>query len=345
MRETTLSATIVADMLQYLERHGVPAADALRQTGLQLALPPHPDQRVAGGDVERLWEFAVSALRDPCAGLHMAESYSPGTLDILGYVLLSCSTIGELFDRLTRYVRVLNDGLRAELLLDAREAHMRCTFVEGVDNYLHRRPREAMDSLWGGMARELGRMTASPLRATEVWFAHASPPSAQLSEYTRVLGCPVYFGKPENRFTVPRAALDTPLLSANPALLQLFSHHADEVIAKIDAHRGSSRKVMSIVAARMNGRVPTLREVARELAMSDRNLQRTLQADGTSYQKLVDDLRREMAISHLRTPGTSAGQVGFLLGFSEPSAFHRAFRRWTGQAPSAFRREVAPLRT
>ena len=72
---------------------------------------------------------------------------------------------------------------------------------------------------------------------------------------------------------------------------------------------------------------------------------RTLQADGTSYQKLVDDLRREMVISHLRTPGTSAGQVGFLLGFSEPSAFHRAFRRWTGQAPSAFRREVAAVRT
>src|SRR5262249_23623687 len=98
-------------------------------------------------------------------------------------------------------------------------------------------------------------------------------------------------------------------------------------------------RVAQVLADRIKGTVPPLSEVARELAMSDRNLQRALRDDGTSFQKLLDQVRRDLAVRHLSTPGTSATQVGFLLGFSEPSAFHRAFRRWTGKAPSAFRAE------
>jgi AraC-like DNA-binding protein len=75
--------------------------------------------------------------------------------------------------------------------------------------------------------------------------------------------------------------------------------------------------------------------------MSDRNLQRALRNDRTSYRKVLDGVRRDLAISHLANPSTSAGQVGFLLGFSEPSAFHRAFRRWTGAAPGAYRGTAA----
>ena len=95
--------------------------------------------------------------------------------------------------------------------------------------------------------------------------------------------------------------------------------------------------MLQYLAQRREGAVPPLREVARALAMSDRNLQRALRDDGTSFQKVLDEVRRDLAISHLANPATSAGQVGFLLGFSEPSAFHRAFRRWTGKTPSAYR--------
>ena len=95
--------------------------------------------------------------------------------------------------------------------------------------------------------------------------------------------------------------------------------------------------VARVLSQKLKGRAPALHEVARELSMSSRNLQRTLHDAGTSYQSLLDSTRRDLAIRHLANPATSAGQVGFLLGFSEPSAFHCAFRRWTGKPPSAFR--------
>lgn len=340
MRETTLAASIVADMFQYLDAHGVSSSKAAKECRVEIGTPPGPDERVPGSAVERLWEFAVRETGDPLIGLHTSEAYSPGTLDILGYVVLSCSTVGQVVDRLSRYVRVLNDGMRVEIVIEQNSAYCRCTIVEGVDNYLARRPREALDALWGGLARELGRLTAKPLKATEVWFRQPKPSNAEVAEYERVLGVPVRFAASEYRFVIPRSHLDEPILSANPALLAAFEKHADDALVRIASHGKPSRRVMEVVAARMKGTLPTLTEVARELAMSDRNLQRALRDDGTTYQKVVDELRRDLALSHLANPQTSAGQVGFLLGFSEPSAFHRAFRRWTGKAPHAYRREA-----
>lgn len=343
MRETSVAASIVLDMLQYLERKGVPTADAMRESAIDVRIPSQPDDRASGSQVERLWDLAVRRLNDPLIGLHMAEGYNPGTLDILGYVVLSCSTVGDVLDRFARYVRVLNDGMRVEVVRERSVAFCRCTFVESMNNYLLRRPREAMDTTWAGLARELGRLTAKPLTATEIWFRHSVTSPAQKEEYRRLLGAPVRFGATENRFILPISHLDEPILSANPALLAVFSQHADTILSRLDSHGSPAHRVMQVVAERMKGTVPTLTEVARELAMSDRNLQRALRSNGTSFQRVVDDLRRDLAISHLANPTTSAGQVGFLLGFSEPSAFHRAFRRWTGKAPSEFRRSATPM--
>ena len=95
--------------------------------------------------------------------------------------------------------------------------------------------------------------------------------------------------------------------------------------------------MQAIVAARLKGEVPSLATVASELAMSERSVQRSLSEDATSYREIVDAVRKDLALSHLSQPGRSATDVAFLLGFSEPSAFTRAFRRWTGSSPSQFK--------
>jgi AraC-like DNA-binding protein len=140
---------------------------------------------------------------------------------------------------------------------------------------------------------------------------------------------------------VPLAHLDARVRSANPALLRAFEMHADGVLSTMEKQGSKTHQVAEVLARRLKGAVPPLGEIARALAMSDRNLQRALRNDRTSYRKVLDGVRRDLAISHLANPSTSAGQVGFLLGFSEPSAFHRAFRRWTGAAPGAYRGTAA----
>jgi AraC-like DNA-binding protein len=324
-------------MLQYLEQHGVPAAVAVGECGIEQEFPFGPDDRVPGSQVERLWSFAIERTSDAVIGLHMAEQYSPGALDILGFVVLSCRTIGEVLDRVARYMPLLNEGMRIEVVRERRVAYCRCTFVDGMDNYLLRAPDQAVDTTWAGLARELRRLTIRPLAATEVWFRHKAPAAADREEYARLLGAPLKFGAKEDRFVVPIGHLDEPVRSANPALLHVFEQHADAVLKRMEDQGSRSKQVATVLAKSLKGAVPPLSEVAKELAMSDRNLQRALRNDGTTFQRLLDEVRRDLAISHLANPATSTGQVGFLLGFSEPSAFHRAFRRWTGKAPSAFR--------
>ena len=337
VKETTIAATIVADMLQYLEQRGISTDDARRYAGIGSQLTAGVDARIPGSLVERLWVFAVESTGDSLVGLHMAEAYSPGALDILGYVILSCATIGDVLDRLTRYAPLLNDGMHIDVVRDSGKAWCRCSYAEGMNNYLLRNPDQAIDTTWAGLARELRRLTAKPLVASEIWFRHNAPSAEKAREYDRVMGAPVRFGMKEDRFIIPLGHLDEQLRSANPALLESFERHANVVMSTLDNAGTRSHKVAKVLASRLKGVVPTLSEIARELAMSDRNLQRALRNDGTSYQKLLDRVRRDLAMSHLSNPGTSAAQVGFLLGFSEPSAFHRAFRRWTGAVPSAFR--------
>ncbi len=340
MRETSVAATVVADLLQYLERHGLPAAEARGACGITLQFPAAADDRVPGSQVERLWQLGVQHTGDPLLGLHTTEAYSPGTLDILGYVVLSCRTVGEVLERLARYARLLNDGMRIEFVRENKIAFCRWTAVEGVNNYLLRNPHHAIDTVWGGLARELGRLTAKPLAASEVWFRHSVSSRDQVTEFERVIRAPVRFNAPEDRFVMPASHLDEPILSANPMLLRTFEQHADGMLSRMEKQGTKSHQVAQVLAQRLKGAVPPLSEIARELAMSDRNLQRALRNEETSFQKLLDEVRRDLAISHLANPDTSAGQVGFLLGFSEPSAFHRAFRRWTGQAPSSYRKET-----
>jgi AraC-like DNA-binding protein len=169
-----------------------------------------------------------------------------------------------------------------------------------------------------------------------VTFCHTTPLSA--SEHRRLLGPTVRFNQPKNAVAYRTAALQAGLLSADPALLRTFEVDAEQRLGRIAPHAIISERLRSILASRLNGEVPSLRSVASDLAMSERSLQRSLSEEHTTYRALVDDVRKRLALAHLSRPGALATDVALLLGFSEASAFTRAFRRWTGSSPTEFRR-------
>ncbi len=156
-------------------------------------------------------------------------------------------------------------------------------------------------------------------------------------EHRRLLGPSVRFAQKDDAVVYETTALETPLISADPALLEVFEGDARRRLAALAARDGVSGRVLTFLAARLKGTVPPLSVVASALAMSERSIQRSLSEENTTYRQLIDEVRKDLAIEHLSRPGASATDVAFLLGFSEPSAFTRAFRRWTGLAPTQFR--------
>ena len=335
MRCATVAASLLIDVVGYLERQGHPAPVVCRAAGLDQVVLDDPNGRLDGALMERIWEAGARLTGDPDLGLHTAEVYNPGALHIVGYVVLSCGTAAEALDRLARYAGLLNDGLHLQLVHGPKETRLVCDAVGGVDNYVARAPRQAMEAMAAGTVTTLKRLTPRHVTPASVTFRHPRP--ASVAEHQRILGTAVQFAATENAVAYRTPDLQSPILSANPALLAVFEAVAQRMAATLDRYGPLSRRVVALLGAQVRGVIPGLEELSRALALSSRSLQRQLRAEGTSYRALVDEVRRELALQHLARAGTTANEVAFLLGFSEPSAFTRAFKRWTGGPPSAFR--------
>ena len=335
MREATLAASLVVDFLGFLERQGHSRLDVCRAAGIDPDIGEQPSARVPASCMERLWPLAVQLTGDPDVGLHSAESYNPGALGIVGYVVLSCRTAGEALDRLSRYASLLNEGLQVELVERVGLTTCRFRAVDGLDSFLHRDARQVMETLAAGIVVTLQRLVTAPFDPIEVTFRHRAP--ATVGEHLRILGPAVRFEQAQDAVVYSGVALAASFMSSDPALLDVFDGDARRRLQELGARGGVSGRVLAVLGARLKGTVPALSEVASVLAMSERSIQRSLSEEQTSYRQLVDEVRKHLAIEHLSRSGTSATDVAFLLGFSEPSAFTRAFRRWTGTAPTGFR--------
>ncbi len=175
MREATLATSLVIDFLGFLERQGHPVADVCRAAGIDAGITQQPNSRVPASHLERLWELAVRLTGDADVGLHSAESYNPGALSIVGYVILSCRTAGEALERLVRYAPLLNAGLRVDL--EQHKGRTICRFgpAAGLDSFLRRSPRQVMETLAAGTIVTLQRLATAPVAAVEVRFVTTHP--------------------------------------------------------------------------------------------------------------------------------------------------------------------------
>lgn len=339
MRETTVAATIVLDTLRFLESRGHPSIEVCRDAGIDSRVLTRPDDRVPGSQMSRLWQVAIARTGDPLFSLHSTEEFNPAALDILGYVVLTCQSLGDVMNCLVRYACLLNDGLRVTLAHDGPRTVVQLDIVSShLHNELQIESRHAVDSMWVGLAKQLRSVSAAPVIPLEVWFTHDVDDD---TEYRRAFGAPLRFRAPHNRFVLASSDLARPIPSANAALFAVFEQHAEALLAGLDGRTTAAGQASRVIAERLRGRVPPIGEVASELAMSARNLQRALQAEGRTYQQVLDDIRCAMATRYLADRANSVSQVAFLLGFSESAAFHRAYKRWTGETPAMARRVKA----
>lgn len=335
MREATIATSLVIDFIGYLGRRGLSADVVCQAAQIDRRWLDEPHARIAASAMEWLWAAGEALTGDADIGLHSAESYNPGALGIVGYVILSCRTAGQALERLARYAPLLNEGLQVSIVQQDGATQCRFGAAPGIDSFVLRAPRQAIETLAAGIVLTLARLATPAPQPLAVSFAHGAPPS--IAEHKRLLGPELRFDQADNAVTYATAALAANLLSADPALLEMFDADARRRMAQLPAHGAVSSRVQIILGSRLRGEVPSLAAIASELAMSERSVQRSLAEESTSYRELVDEVRKDLALAHLSRPGVSATDVAFLLGFSEPSAFTRAFRRWTGGSPTQFR--------
>lgn len=336
MNEATFSGYITRGILQFATaRYGVDADSLCAAVGLDPTVLTLPDQRISGTLHSAIWREAVKRTGDENLGLHLGEVFNLATFGIVGYVLVNCRTFAEVLTKLSRYTQIFSQGV--QMRISVSEGVVYCDFdlVNDLKNYLLEEPRQAIESTFTALLTATRTLTGQSLRLYAVWFQYPRP--ADTSEHERIFADDLRFSMPTNRLIFAADCLDWSVLSANANLLSMFELHADAMLDSMNQEHLYTRQVVRTIVQQLKGELPTIDAIAHSLAVSVRQLQRELQAEGTTFQTLLDQTRKELALRHLKQPHTAIQDVAFLLGFSEPSAFNRAFKRWTGQTPKHYR--------
>ena len=340
MQPVEVSAGIGALVVQAAAEQGVAAADLRAATGFDPALAADPDARIPLALETALWEEAARRAGNPAFGLHAAQGLKPGVFDVLDYVFRTAPTLRASLERLARYNRLLHD-IAAITLVDRGP-------ITRVEHTLSQpgatQSRHAAEFTLAAIVVAGSQMTEAPLRPAKVAFRHAAPDDRALREHERLFGVKPAFDQPVNALELDRETLARALPRADPILSRVVIRHADAMLAARPApaegfsHR--LRRLLALALAEEEGGIG-LQEAAARLHMSERTLQRRLADEGLTFDALLEDLRRELAVRYLQDRKVAIAQIAYLLGYSEPSAFHRAFKRWTGKTPLEMRQTAA----
>lgn len=311
------------------ERLGLDTAAVLARAGLERARLEAPDARIPAEQADAVWREALGASGDPALALRAAEATPFGAFRVLDFLGATGASIGDGLRRVAAYFPLVDP--RAVLEVEESPALARLVF-RGTGGPL---PPQAQEYTLAILASRVRHVDAG---RPELSVTFTFPRPAHAAEHRRVLGLEPAFGAREAALCVGRATWDRAPRAGDPGLFGALEAHARSLLVDRGTAPGLEARVRVAVAAGLPGREPTIAAVARALGTSPRTLQRRLRDEGTAFAAVVDAVRRERAEGFLRAPDVSIAEVSWLVGFAEQSAFTRAFRRWTGVAPTAWRR-------
>ena len=256
----------------------------------------------------------------------------PNDYGALGLAWKSAPTVRSSLERVERYCRLWTDNLTYEI----RDRD------DGIDFIVHRPGERRLGMRLSNEATlasavSLIRQTSSPrFRPRSVLLKHAPPRS--ISAHKRYFGCPVHFASDEDALTITSEVLDRPNHLSDDGISRFLLTHLDAEIESVGIEIPLHALVEREISRSLSAGIPKMAEIARRLAMSERTLHRRLAERNLSFKGLVSETRRHVAVNLLRESSYPLTEVAFLTGFSEQSAFNRAFKRWTGHTPTVFRK-------
>ena len=326
-----IRAACLSGVFEALEAAGVTADDIHRATGLAPSDVIDPARWLPLLKVATLFRRTAGWLDSETAGLELGAAVDPKDLGLLIYLVYSAPTLRAGIASLNHYIRVLADG--ADVDLEVSESGAAVTFAISVPDIVerHQLVEWVAAAALNGMREILGPRWA-PL---EIHFEHAAP--ADLGPYETLFAAPVLFDQPHNAFVVDGAQLNQPLRSSDSRLHAILETQADATLATRPQDDGIIELLRGYIVRSLSREYPTIQGAARELGVSARTLQRRLRETGTDYTGLIDETRCNLAHAYLDEMGLTLKEIAHLLGYSQPSAFNRAWRRWTGSTPREYR--------
>jgi AraC-like DNA-binding protein len=353
-----LSHRLVWPIVVAAEREGCDRASLMKQAGIDAGTDlAAPDVKVPRAQYFGLWESAIRATRRPGFPLRAATALGPESFGVIGFACLTSRTLGEAFHRAARFHAVwtadsrwyredLTAGAAARAPTadrDGAAGPRACALVFEHDGSPRLGRDAAVEFALAEMIHHARAIAGIRIEPIEIRFQHACRDADEEDQYRAFFGGPLRWGATRNELVMDADFLDRVSPKADPHLLAFFEKQAGTLLARVPQERAFSESVRREIAAALPSGTPSLTGVARTLGTTERTLRRRLADEQTTFQLLLESCRSELADRYVQRRDLALSEVAFLLGFSEPSPFYRAFRRWFGLSPERYRQRLAAV--
>jgi AraC-like DNA-binding protein len=335
----SITSVAALALISAVARRGKPVERLFEIAGLDPEAPPNTDHHLAAPAYYELWEHALSMTADPCFGVRVGAAFELEALEAFGFLAMSCETLRDAYERTARVRALYNVGSRWELVLE--EDRMRMVWRAWPVRVRSELARRSVNEYQvAEMLTCIGQMTARRLVPERIAFQHPAP--RDTSVYREILGKVPDFESSYDGFEANLSWLSEPVRGQNVKLRAYFEKQCARARETFSNDPAFTSLVRQRLAERMEGGASRMDEIARSLGVSQRSLHRRLADEGTRYNDLLDEVRRQFAEQYLARPRLGISEVAYLVGFNDASAFFKAFRRWTGVTPTEYRLTLSP---
>ena len=330
-----LSVGFVHTLADAIHSHGLDPQPLLLQYGLDPARLAEAGARLSIPRYMRLGHAAIQLTGDPGLGLRMGQLSRLSQAGLAGVTAAQAPNVREAARTLTRFEALYGANYRGQSSFheDAEGAWLRFYSISPYNAY----NRFVVDSIIAGWLHQLSSLAQQPVQAQRVEIEFEAPQYSE--QYTALSDSPVQFGADANQLRLNQHTLALRNPQHCPSTWNLLLQLCERELEQLTRTRSLRERITRLLGPMLNGgREPDLEEVAARLKLPTWTLRRKLAEEGTQFRAILNDTRRDLAMTYIRDTELAFGEIAYLLGFASAQAFQRAFRRWNNQTPGEFRR-------
>ena len=333
----TIYAASVKELFYKALQQGASIDQLEEKTGIKPEHLANPDNRISLDKHVALWHAVIELTQNPSFALQLGENSNTEDAGIISLVIMNAPTLGDMFSRIKRYIHLIAESDRIEIVTQQEHVHLR--YIIEVPEYFTTYAIERSFSMAFNWSKIF---TGEMLNPVEIHFQYSAP--EYIDEYQRIFKTDLLFEQPHNAIVFDKAVLELPNINYNNYLDNVISVQADKLMGKLSSNDNLVRKTYKLIVHYLPTGDLNVDTISSEMNMSRRTLARKLKDQGVSFQDLVEQTKKDLSLDYLQQNSISISDVAYMLGFSETSAFSRAFKRWFGDNPQTYRKTLnAPV--
>lgn len=330
------SVPAVNQYLQLAVEQGIDTKQICLDIAIDLEILQDNGKHISGAQFQQLIAKLIEQSSDELFGLHTAKFVQPGSYSVLGYISMNCENLGQAITKIQPFEKLVGDmgTTTFEALGEQVKISWHCQFT---DKKVKRHMIDNCLASWITFARYLVSQSSKP---SEVHLTRKQPSLSEQTQYQKVFQCPISYNQNENAIIFDKALLTLPLNKGDQQLLSTLENHAEALISNLEQESSLATQLQIMISQALKDGNFHQQEIAEQLNISAKTLQRRLAVQGLSFKAILDDTRLKLAKQHLTESALNLNQISAELGFTEPRSFYRWFNKLTSKTPGEYRKAV-----